>query len=195
VAYRDLKTALELERDALENRRGELDREVEKLDGARSERADTDAKLREVESHLDELKKHRLPMLSRVQVAKPCNASWDDMRGNERVRFCGKCEKNVYNLSELTDDEAEALVYEHEGKLCARFFRRKDGTMLTSDCQVGSRRRKRLALATLGLAAAAAAGGCYGFGAAPKPVMGAIEMVPMNTPPVMGSVSVPVPKR
>lgn len=188
VAYRDLKTALELKREALAGRRSELDREVDKLDAARSERANVERELHEVESHLDEVKRHRLPMLSRVQVATPCNASWEDMRGDDRVRFCGKCEKNVYNLSELGEDEAEALIYEHEGKLCARFFRRKDGTVLTSDCHVGKRRRKRIALAALGLAAAATGGGWYASLGAPQATMGAIAVVPAEAPPM-------VPKR
>jgi hypothetical protein len=32
---------------------------------------------------------------------------------------------------------SEALILEKEGKLCVRFFRRKDGTVLTDDCPVG----------------------------------------------------------
>jgi hypothetical protein len=182
VAYRDLKTALEAKREILVERRSQLERDVAKLDGARSECANVERELHQVESHLDEVKKHRLPMLSRIEVAKPCNASWEDMRGDDRVRFCGKCEKNVYNLSELGEDEAEALIYEQEGKLCARFFRRKDGTVLTSDCQVGTRRRKRMVLAALGLAATAAGGGWYALVGEPQAVMGAIEVVSVPAP-------------
>jgi hypothetical protein len=195
VAYRDLKTALEAKRETLVDRRNQLEREVAKLDSARSERANVERELHEVESQLDEVKKHRLPMLSRVEVAKPCNASWEDMRGDDRVRFCGKCEKNVYNLSELGEDEAEALIYEHEGKLCARFFRRTDGTVLTNDCHVGTRRRKRMVLAALGVAATAAGGGWYGLAGSPQATMGAIAIVPTDTPSIMGSVSVPPPER
>lgn len=195
MAYRDLKTALETRRDALVGRKGELDREVEKLSGATSERQLVNEELREVEAHLDELKKHRLPMLSRVRVATPCNARWEDMQGDERVRFCGKCGKNVFNLSALSEDEAEALVYEHEGNLCARFFRRKDETMITSDCRVSKRRRRGIVFGTLGLAATAAGGLFYGLFGAPAAAMGSIAVVPPNTPPVVGSVAVQIPKR
>jgi hypothetical protein len=195
VAYRDLRTALETKRDALVGRKGELDRAVEKLSDAAQERQRVHEELHEVEAHLDEVKKRRLPMLSRLQVATPCNASWEDMRGDDRVRFCGKCEKNVYNLSELGEDEAEALVYEHEGNLCARFYRRKDGTLITSDCRVGKRRRRGIAFAALGLAATAAGGLYYGLFGEPAVTMGAIAVVPANTPAVMGSVAVPIPKR
>jgi hypothetical protein len=61
------------------------------------------------------------------------------MTGDERARFCSQCSLHVYNLSEMTRSEAEALIAEKEGRLCVRYYRRKDGTMLTQDCPVGSR--------------------------------------------------------
>jgi hypothetical protein len=82
--------------------------------------------------------------LSRVRVAAPCEADWDEMRGDERVRFCQHCSLNVYNLSALTRREATRLVTRNEGAgLCVRFYRRKDGTMLTQPCPVGLRALKR----------------------------------------------------
>jgi hypothetical protein len=65
------------------------------------------------------------------------------MQGDDRVRFCGQCEKNVYNISALTHAEAEDLIREKEGKLCVRFYQRVDGTVLTADCPWGRRRRRR----------------------------------------------------
>lgn len=82
-------------------------------------------------------------MLERVRVAAPCQAEWDEMRGDERVRFCHRCELNVYNLSALTRREAERLVMNTEGRLCVRFYRRADGTILTRNCPVGLRALKR----------------------------------------------------
>ena len=75
--------------------------------------------------------------LDRVQVAAPCKADWDEMIGTDRVRFCGQCSLNVYNLSAMTRDEAESVIAANEGKLCVRFYRRKDGSILTQDCPVG----------------------------------------------------------
>jgi len=46
---------------------------------------------------------------------------------------------NVYNISELSRIEAETLIASSEGRLCARLFRRADGTVLTKDCPVGLR--------------------------------------------------------
>ena len=77
--------------------------------------------------------------LKHVRVASPCKADWDEMMGTDRVRFCGQCSLNVYNLSAMTRDEAESLIARTEGRLCVRFYRRNDGSILTQDCPVGLR--------------------------------------------------------
>jgi hypothetical protein len=82
-------------------------------------------------------------LLGRVRVASPCPASWDAMEGDDRTRFCRECSLNVYDLSALTRAEAESLVARAEGRLCARFYRRADGTILTADCPVGLRAVRR----------------------------------------------------
>jgi hypothetical protein len=102
---------------------------------------------------------HLPVVLESLRIASPCGADWDDMRGDERVRFCGRCEKNVYNLSAMSRAEAEAVVREKEGRLCVRFYQRSDGTVLTEDCPVGVRRRRlrqRVWSAVSGLAASLA---------------------------------------
>ncbi len=75
--------------------------------------------------------------LDSIKIASPCKANWDEMVGNNRERFCGECQLNVYNLSGMTKRDAESLLMNSEGRLCARFFRRKDGTIITKDCPVG----------------------------------------------------------
>jgi hypothetical protein len=75
--------------------------------------------------------------LDSISVAAPCKANWDDMIGTDRSRFCGQCSLNVYNLSGMTRREAEDLISQSEGRLCVRFFRRTDGTILTQNCPVG----------------------------------------------------------
>jgi hypothetical protein len=61
------------------------------------------------------------------------------MIGSEQMRFCGQCNLNVYNLSGMTRDEAESLIARNEGRLCVRFYRRTDGSIITRDCPVGLR--------------------------------------------------------
>lgn len=78
-----------------------------------------------------------LEILDSIRIAAPCPAEWGQMTGDERARFCGQCQKHVYNLSAMTAADAVALIREKEGQLCGRLFRRADGTVITSDCPVG----------------------------------------------------------
>jgi hypothetical protein len=75
--------------------------------------------------------------LAGVRVAAPCKADWNQMMGDERARFCGACSLNVYNLSAMTRSEAETLIARSEGRLCVKFYRRRDGSIITRDCPVG----------------------------------------------------------
>lgn len=78
--------------------------------------------------------------LNNIKIASPCSADWNEMVGDERQRFCGDCKLNVYNLSGMSRSEAENLIFQAgENRLCVRFFRRADGTVLTKDCPVGWR--------------------------------------------------------
>lgn len=81
------------------------------------------------------MKTNSLPF--KISIAKPCPARWEDMGGDQRVRFCDHCRKNVYNISAMSAAEATALLHEQNGNLCARIFQRADGTVLTEDCPVG----------------------------------------------------------
>ncbi len=78
-----------------------------------------------------------------VRLASHCSAKWEDMVGDERVRLCGSCDKNVFHLNEMKAEEVRALIVGTEGKFCGRFFTRRDGTILTKDCPVGLRRAKQ----------------------------------------------------
>lgn len=94
-----------------------------------------------------------LEILDSIQIAAPCPADWGQMAGDERARFCGQCQKHVYNLSAMSALDAVSLIREKEGHLCGRLFRRADGTVITSDCPVGlraiARRTRRVVAACL----------------------------------------------
>src|SRR5260370_815375 len=77
--------------------------------------------------------------LEDIRLAFPCTAAWSEMEGDDKFRFCKQCRKHVYNLSAMSRLEAEALVEKTEGRMCVRFYRRADGTVLTDDCPVGLR--------------------------------------------------------
>ena len=70
--------------------------------------------------------------LDRLQVPNPCPADWQQMTGDEAIRFCDTCNKQVYNLSAMTRLQAEALVSAKGGHLCIRFTRNAGGTMANS---------------------------------------------------------------
>ena len=96
-----------------------------------------------------------LTQIDHVRIATPCPISWEQMTGDNRVRFCDHCQLNVYNLSALSRVDAEKLITSTEGRLCARLFRREDGTVLTKDCPVGLRAlRRRVAKRTAAIFAA-----------------------------------------
>ena len=77
--------------------------------------------------------------LDHLRIAAPCSANWDEMFSFEdkRVRFCSDCNLNVYNLSGMNKQEAEVLITKTEGRLCVRFYRRADGSILTQNCPIG----------------------------------------------------------
>lgn len=81
--------------------------------------------------------------LNMISIAAPCSANWNEMTGNDKVRFCQQCSLNVYNLSNMAQDQAEELIRNKEGRLCVRFYRRSDGTILTQNCPVGLQALKK----------------------------------------------------
>lgn len=60
--------------------------------------------------------------------------AWEEMPGTDRVRSCEQCQQQVFDLSQLTRAEAEALIDAHAGKVCVRYYQRADGTILLADC-------------------------------------------------------------
>jgi hypothetical protein len=149
--------------------------------------------------------------LDGVRVAAPCPANWERMVGDERKRFCDQCNLHVYNLSGMTKREAEALITNAEGRLCVRFYRRADGTIITRNCPVGLRALKRRVSRIAGAALSAVLGFFAGVGLnfgfnheAGSPVVGEMPMPAPQHPvapedsklpnyqPTMGAVSIRV---
>ena len=88
----------------------------------------------------------RADSIHRMRIATPCHVGWENMTGDDKVRFCDQCSLHVYDISQMTSDEAKSFIAKAEGRICARLYRRADGTVITRDCPVGLRAlRKRLA--------------------------------------------------
>ena len=166
MSYRD-------DLDALEHRHSALDAEV-----SRATR-DRDA----LRSMIDTTKARlRLPVLDNIRVAAPCTESWDSMPGDDRARHCNRCNQNVYNLSDMAREEAQALLVSKEGRLCVRYFRRTDGTILSRNCPIGAARRRRRWAFGLGVVMTVL-GTLFGFLShrqKPEPLMGTIAAEPVQ---------------
>ncbi len=95
-------------------------------------------------------------LVDRITVRSPCTESWDAMRGDDRKRFCDKCRLHVFDISAMSRPEAEALLATRltgggnapgADRLCVRFARRPDGTVVTEDCGPVRRAIRRRAIA------------------------------------------------
>ncbi len=154
--------------DALKSRLESLDeqlralrlRELE-LETVRTKVANLETEHAELQNEIEAREQKRAtPFLDSVRIASPCQEPWDNMVGDERTRFCGRCEKHVHNLSEMTRNEAELFLQSATDSVCVRIYQRADGTVMSTDCPVGMKKKRvrRLFLATVGGSLVAAAG-------------------------------------
>lgn len=102
--------------------------------------------------------KRVLPVVQKL-IAAPCDVPWSSMKGDDKTRHCGECNRSVHNLSAMSKDELQAFLHaivtapENALLPCVSMYARQDGTVLLEDCPVGlrARRRKALLASTLGL--------------------------------------------
>ncbi len=165
MSYRNDKQALKDRKEQLETQVAALRAKIRAATDATSLVDNTVKELEEVYAELNQYtgtggKRRSLPLLQKMYVASPCNVPWDSMRGDDRVRHCGSCDKNVYDLSSLSTEDAEKLLA--GGDVCAQFYRRDDGTILTADCPVGvakkRKTRRKVAVLAATIASTLAAG-------------------------------------
>ena len=64
----------------------------------------------------------RASRLDSLRVITPCTVPWSSMKGDDAVRFCDKCRKNVYNVAALSRAEAVAIIERAEGRDSARML-------------------------------------------------------------------------
>jgi hypothetical protein len=133
--------------------REDLQREIGRLEGRLSS-ARVVEELSKVRTGLDGGGQYKPGFdLPNLRIGFKCKQRWEDMTGDDRVRACNGCERPVFNLSEMTREEAEAVLATRGLTPCVRFYRRPDGTVMTSDCPTGTRPRVRLAVVASSFAA------------------------------------------
>jgi hypothetical protein len=158
MAYRDDDEAARLREVQLASELQKIDARIAPLEELRGERTLLAEELRRAREVLAEREAKREPIrLESLRVARPCEESWGLMMGDVRVRHCERCDKDVFDLSEMTRGEAEALLGRHGVLPCVRLFRRADGTVKTADCPRSRRRRWLVAASASGTLSATVA--------------------------------------
>lgn len=185
--YRDDFDASQERLFEVEQKLDAIRKEAERLEGLKQEQAEAEREARALRQKLDEMtRKRSLPLLDNLRIASPCNEDWEKMTGDDRVRHCAACDKDVYNLSVMARADAERLLRERLGGICVRLYKRADGTVITSDCPVGLKKKRirRLAYGALGGGALTAAGALSLFTTQGKPahavMNGAPDIGPIN---------------
>lgn len=139
--------------------------------------------------------------LDQIAIKTPCQMDWDLMSGDDQVRFCKRCQKNVYNISTLTESDARNLLHSLE-PICARIYRRPDGTVVTNACPSptplvsSGRRRFQFSLASLMVLLTASAGlaaSAPWIGEKVRPLLDRFtqKIAPAQNLPVMGEMMAP----
>ena len=96
--------------------------------------------------------------LKQIAVPNHCRVDWESMSGSGPARECGVCRTKVFDLSAMTEAEAEDLLSTSED-LCVRFFYRPDGTIVSSRCE--TEKRTAPSRVAAGLAASLAYGTAF----------------------------------
>jgi hypothetical protein len=137
-----------------------------------------------------EIPRARLPLLDRLVVKTPCHEDWNAMTGDDRARLCAKCNKTVFDLSAMSQDEAETFLADNldDENPCVRLYRRPDGTVLTTECARGAKVRHGR---RVGAAAAATACALAGVTA----LAGSVKLPNGHNLPLASRSRVEVPRR
>lgn len=123
----------------------------------------------------------------RILESHPCMQSWDAMRGTARERHCESCDKQVHNFTAMTAKQVEQLIWEKQGRLCARVAHRPDGSIVTMDRASQPSMAARVVLAaSFAVSTAAAAQSGPGASDAAKAHLTGTVLLPDGSGPAKG---------
>jgi hypothetical protein len=57
-----------------------------------------------------------------LSVADPCHENWDSMNTAEKGRFCGSCQKQVIDFTNMSDSQLAAFFKKPSTGVCGRFY-------------------------------------------------------------------------
>ncbi len=78
--------------------------------------------------------------------------SWDKMTGDNQVRFCEQCQRQVWNFFEMTEAEIVEVMRTNPERLCAQIKKTKDGILVTKDYRPAQKKFRFSMLAMMALA-------------------------------------------
>lgn len=76
-----------------------------------------------------------------LKIAEPCCEDWDAMIGDARRRHCLQCDKDVVNLSTMTEGEARAFLKETKNSCIRYTYSQENGQVFFLDPQLRNQRR------------------------------------------------------
>lgn len=117
-----------------------------------------------------------------VTIALPCHEDWDTMSLEGRNRFCGSCQKQVHDLSRMSEVEARLVVAKSAtAPVCVRYLADRHGDVLlgmlpsgfvpVANLRASKSKRAALQVGALALSVATLAACTAATGAAPAPVV------------------------
>ena len=122
--------------------------------------------------------------VDRVRVKTPCSERWEEMIGNDQVRFCSHCAKHVNDISKLTRKEATRLVRASGGSLCIRYISdpRTQVTLFKNDLVRIARRASRMTVGVMSASLSLAAMSYAQDGSPVQPVVTSLPVAESTQP-------------
>ncbi len=66
-------------------------------------------------------------------IEKPCPANWDDIKGDEKKRYCEHCQLHVHNLSAMTPNEQRDILFPGNTRNCISYVARANARAVDSE--------------------------------------------------------------
>ena len=125
-----------------------------------------------------------------LPIPIPCTENWDTMTVEGKRLFCGACKTHVHDLTRMSDEEAQVLVFRRDQEpMCVRYLHDAHGNLVFRMIDTRLVPTSRLALAKRALALGGAAIGVstiVACASAPPPgpqMLGGAVACPMPDPP------------
>lgn len=64
---------------------------------------------------------HQFHAFDQIRVDSPCTQDWEEMIGNDKLRFCSHCQLTVNNINEMSVKDVRRLFATTKGRVCVRY--------------------------------------------------------------------------